>query len=219
MDLKRRRRAIYTGMSPYFDDDALLAALQLWQDEYSDKPKFAFTEFLIACCTTDELKALRGEILRSIFNAMELPDSMLLEDPLRSVNTKVERFSKHGAAENDADESLNNNTILFISFFESLLAKTHGEEAEAIRAFVAKQSEKLKIAKTNKIALVNWLNHREKKLSLRYDLTTLRQLISFAYIALSEYKGPVKAEQMLTQTTQEVQKIASELQVNLADFL
>ena len=214
MDLKLRRRAIYTGMSPYFDDDELLAAMQLWQEIYSDKPKFAFTEFLIDCCKTKELKAKRSEILRSIFHAMDLPESMLLEDPLRVVNTKAEMFTTKSSP-----EPADNTTIIFVSFFESLLNKTHGEETDALRTFVVSQSEKLKIGKVQKSDLISWLNQREQTLSLRYELPIFRQLINFAYVALCEYKGPVKADQLLSQTMREAQEEASALQVNLHDFL
>jgi hypothetical protein len=211
MDLKLRRRAVYTGMSPYFDDAELMAALQLWQTSYSDKPKFAFTEFLSVCCNTKELKAQRNNILSSIFKAMELPENLLLADPIDETSETISKATKKVVADPTTD--------LFAFFFESLLNKSNEEEADAIRAFVKKRSEKLKLDPLQKKGLLDWLTHESDKLILKYDLLTLRQLINFAYIAICEYKGPVKADQLLAQTIKETKPLADEAQINLHDFL
>ena len=211
MDLKLRRRAIYTGMSPYFDDADLLAALHLWQTSYSDKPKHVLAEFLSICCKTEELKAQQNDILSSISQAMKLPENLLFADPIDEISKKINVLAK----KNGADST----TILFALFFESLLNKTHEDEIEAIRAFVAKHSAKLNLDQFQKSELFDWLNHEANTLILQYDLQTLRQLINFAYIAICEYRGAPKADQFIAQTIKELESKANEMELNLQDFV
>ena len=211
MDLKLRRRAIYTGMSPYFDDADLLAALHLWQTSYSDKPKHVLAEFLSICCKTEELKAQQNDILSSISQAMKLPENLLFADPIDEISKKINVLAK----KNGADST----TILFALFFESLLNKTNEEEVDTIRAFVAKHSAKLKLDQFQKNDLLEWLSRESDSLTLQYDLQTIRQLINFAYIAMSEYKGPTKAEQLLALTVKEIEPTASEMHINVRDLL
>ncbi len=211
MDLKLRRRAVYTGMSPYFDDTDLLTALHLWQTSYSDKPKFALSEFLSICCKTKELKAQQNNILSSIYKAMELPEYLLFADPIDETSKKINVLAKKKRADP--------TTVLFALFFESLLNKTHEDEVEAIRAFVAKHSAKLKLDQFQRSELFDWLNHETHTLTLHYDLQTLRQLINFAYIAIVEYKGAAKADQFVAQTIKDIELIASDMQISVQDFM
>lgn len=211
MDLKLIRRAIYTGMSPYFDDADLLAALRLWQTSYSDKPKDALAEFLNVCCKTEELKAQQNNILSSISQAMKLPGSLLFADPIDEISKKINVLAR----KKEADPT----TILFVFFFESLLNKTNEDEVDTIRTFVAKHSAKLKLDQFHKNELFEWLNRETNTLTLQYDLQTLRQLINFAYIAISEYKGPAKADQLLTKTIKDIEPMANEMKINVQDLL
>lgn len=211
MDVKLRRRAVYTGMSPYFDDADLLDALHLWQTSYSDKPKLALAEFLSICCKTEELKAQQNNILSSISQAMELPENLLFADPIDEISRKINVLAK----KNGADST----TVLFTLFFESLLNKANEDEVDTIRAFVAKHSAKLKLDQFQKNDLLEWLSRESDSLTLHYDLQTIRQLINFAYIAMSEYKGPTKAEQLLALTVKEIEPTASEMHINVRDLL
>jgi hypothetical protein len=108
---------------------------------------------------------------------------------------------------------------IFTLFFECLLNKTHEQEAGAIRAFVTEHSKQLKLDLLQKKGLSDWLTHHSNTLTLTYDLPTFRQLISFAYIAICEYRGPVKADQFLAQTIKEMKPMAEKMQINLHDFL
>lgn len=211
MDLKLRRRAVYTGMSPYFDDADLLTALHLWQTSYSDKPKLALSEFLAVCCKTNELKAKQNDILSSIANAMKLPENLLFADPIDEISKKINVLAKKKRADP--------TTLLFISFFESLLNKVNEDEVDALRAFVAKHSTKLKLDQFHKDELSDWFSRKTNTLTLQYDLQSIRQLINFAYIAMSEYKGPAKADQLIAQVIKEVEPIANEMQINVRDLL
>lgn len=213
MDLKLRRRAIYTGMRPYFEDEALLDALKLWQEKYSNTPKFAFTEFLSVCCQTKELRQQRSSILSSIFKSMDLPEHQLLADPFDEANSEVvitTPTNKH-----DVD----NDTLVFMRFFEVLFNKVSDKEALTIRASIIKNTAKLSIDGRRKVVLQDWLDKKLERLEYGYELTVIRQIINFAYIAMCENFGPVKADQVLAQAIKETEAIASQHDVKLYDFL
>jgi hypothetical protein len=222
MDLKLRRRALYTAMRPYFDDAELLAALQLWQDSYSDKPKFAFTEFLSVCCKTKELRSQRTSILSAIFKAMDLPEAQLLPDPLGvHVDADTGKMSMQAKETETAQKApiANQSTKIFVHFFELLLSQLGDSEALGVRVFVIKHSEQLAMSMIQKNMLSDWLEKKIPTLSIEYELAILRCLVNFAYIVLCEYKGPVKADQLLAKTIKNAEPLANQLQVNVHDFL
>jgi hypothetical protein len=213
MDLKLRRRAIYTGMRPYFEDDALLEALKLWQEKYSNTPKFAFTEFLSVCCQTKELRQQRSSILSSIFKAMDLPEHQLLKDPFDELNNEVVIATQTNKLEID------HYTLVFMKFFEMLFNKVSDKEALVIRASIINNSKKLTIDGRRKVFLQDWLDKKVERLEYGYELSVIRQVVNFSYIAMCEYFGPVKADQLLAQAIKETEATASQYDVKLHDFL
>lgn len=211
MDLKTRRRAIYTGMRPYFDDAALLEAIHLWQLKYSDKPKFAFTEFLSECCQEKSMRAQRTNILSSIFKALDLPEKDLLPDPFDVTNSMLEStVTGHGCDE---------TTTVFVHLFEQLLAALSEKEALAVRLYVLNQLKALQVDELRKTLLRDWLDKRASALPLSYALPVMRQLVNFAYIALCELMGPVKADQLLAQVMRSSDEFAKQMEVSLHEFL
>lgn len=212
MDLKLRRRAIYTGMRPYFEDEALTEALQLWQSNFSDSPKFALTEFLSACCKTKELRQQRSRILISIFKSMDLPADELLEDPL---DNKSEIQIAASVNNLDVDDC----TLVFMRLFELLFKKLLEKEALSVRASIIKGCVHLAIDARRKAVLQDWLDEKVPHLEYAYALVEIRQVINFAYIGMCEIFGPVKADQVLAQVIKETEVMATQHNVQLCDFL
>lgn len=209
-ELKNRRRAIYTGLRPYFDDVELIAVVKLWEEKYSAKPKYAFTEFLSVICQNKSLKAQRTSILSSILAAVDLPLNQLLPDPFdenQEITTKV----------NDVASTQINE--VFAVFMQNLLQKVSESQEAGVRAFVVTHSEKLTIDLRRKAHLKGWLEKKDASLSVNYDLATIRKVVNFSYVALCEYLGPVKTDQMLAQTIKDTEPFAKEHAVNLHDFL
>lgn len=212
MDLKLRRRAIYTGMRPYFDDATLLEAMHLWQIKYSDKPKFAFTEFLSECCQDKALRAQRTNILSSIFKALDMPERELLPDPFDIGQDQLIHLS---AVEKICDDT----TILFVHFLDNLLKLLADKEALGVRIYILNQFPNLRLDELRKAFLRDWLDKRASKLPVTYELNVMRQLINFAYVAMCELKGPVKADQLLSQAIKSSEEFAKQMEIPLHDFL
>lgn len=212
MDLILRRRAIYTGLRPYFDDASLLEAIHLWQIKYSDKPKFAFAEFLSECCQDKALRAQRTNILSSIFKALDLPEHALLPDPF---TIGLDDLADQSPTEKICDDT----TILFVHFLDNLLKSLSEKDALYVRIHILNQFPSLRLDELRKAYFRDWLNHKLPKLPVSYDLAAMRQLINFSYVAMCELMGPVKADQLLAQGIKASEELAMQMEIPLHDFL
>ena len=212
MDLVLKRRALYTGLRPHLNDEELVTALKLWQLEYSEKPKFAFTAFLAVITNTEKLRRQRTRILSSLLRAMELSEVDLLADPYSELSKQYE-FITENVMEED-------HTIdVFIVFFEKLQVKMDEKDALGVRAYIIQNVKKLNLNTRTTMQLTEWINKESSVLKGRYNLSSLRQVINLAYVAMCQLKGPVKTDQLLSQTIRDVEAFANEKQVNLHDLL
>jgi hypothetical protein len=199
-------------MRPYFDDAALMEAIHLWQIKYSDKPKFAFTEFLSECCQDKALRTQRTNILSSIFKALDLPERELLPDPFDIGQEHLASFAQ-------TDKICDDSTILFVHFLDNLLKLLAEQEALGVRIYMLNQFPSLRLDELRKAFLRDWLDKKSAKLPVSYELATMRLLINFAYVAICELKGPVKADQLLAQAIKSSDELAKQMEVSLHDFL
>lgn len=213
MDLIFRRRAIFTGMRPYFDDQKLLNAINLWQSEYSHKPKFALSVFVARCCDSELLKSERAKILKAIFMALELSPDDLLPDPL--IALKQEKTSSGENAK--VDES--HQTTVFIKLLQQLFAKFNQADEKSIRGFVIKHLAEVKTDKMRLMYIRDWLNMSAETLEGQHDLDVLQKLVNLCYMAICELAGPVKADQLLGLAIKETEPLAIGIGFRLHDLL
>lgn len=212
MDIKLRRRAIYTGLRPYLNEVTLLDAMHLWQSKYSDKPKFAFAEFLSECCQNKALRAQRTNMLSSIFKALDMPERELLPDPFDEVLSQPTDLTPE---ELIAD----NKTIVFSNLFDHLLALLTDKQAMEVRVSLLKALASLPLDVRRKVDLREWLDKKSSNLAMSYALSDIRQLMNLAYVAICELVGPVKADQLLNQAMHASTEMARKMEVSLHEFL
>lgn len=212
MDLIQRRRAIYTGLRPFFNDMELTNALALWEQDFSQKPKFALNVFIARCCNTPELKEKRGEILRAVIYAMDLPLDRLLPDPQQLFESDAE----YKAAVN---HRLDNETAVFVVLLTALLKQFDYATQGGIRNFLVENLHKLKLEARSAQRIREWLSGQSTQLAANYKIEVLQQLVNITYIVMCQYAGPVKADQLLAQALKEVEPEARSRNVSLQDFL
>ncbi len=211
MELVLRRRAIYTGLRPYFDDHELLSLIKVWQDDFSHKPKFALSVFVSRCCNTPELKENRAKILGSIFMAMDAPPSELLPDPLEDLKA-ADKASILGF-END------NKTTVFINLLQQIFMNFDEAEEKKIRRILVDQLNQLDTDNRRLMHMQQWLLEKTTALAANYKIEDLQKLIHFTYVAMCEAAGPVKADQYLAQAAKETESYAQKLNFKLHDLL
>jgi hypothetical protein len=213
MDLIFRRRAIFTGMRPYFDDHTLLDAINLWQSEYSQKPKFALSVFVARCCNSEVLKSERAKILKAIFMALELSPDELLPDPFVALQQQ-KTLSSENAEAHEAYQ-----TTVFIKLLQQLFAKFNKDDEKSIRGFVIKHLAELETDKMRLMYIRDWFTMSAGTLEGQHDLAVLQKLVNLCYMAMCELAGPVKADQFLGLAIKETEPLANEIGFRLHDLL
>jgi len=212
MELTLRRRAIYTGLRPYFDDESLLNAINLWQEEYSQKPKFALSVFIARCCDTAQLKIDRPKILGAIFMAMDLASDELLPDPLVELNA-------NNVFQPGIKQAQDHKTKVFTTLLQQILLKFNKDDVKHIRKFLVDHLHEVKTDKVRLMYIREWLTSNTHTLDGTYDLDVLQQLINLGYVAMCQSVGPVKADQYLAQSIKETEPLSMELGFKLHDLL
>lgn len=213
MDLVLKRRAVYTGLKPFLSANEMAPALSLWETEFSSKPTYALASFVTRCCTTDELRRIRTQILSAIIAALESPESLLLSDP----GSQVGRLTM-----SDADSYqvvLDAKNSIFIALSSRLWAAVDEITEKSIIDFILRNLSHLKLNSEHAGNLKDWFINRNAAFPCNFELATLQKLINLNYIALCEYYGPVKADRLLSQATHAVEPEAMQLQFNLHDLL
>lgn len=213
MELIIRRRAIFTGMRPYFDDHKLLSAINLWQAEYSHKPKFALSVFVARCCDSEVLKSERAKILKAIFMALELSPDDLLPDPLIALKQEKSAANKNA----EADEA--HQTTVFIQLMQQLFAKFSKADEKHIRDFMIKHLAEFKMDKMRLMYIRDWLTMNAETLEGQHDMDVLQKLVNLCYMAICEQAGPVKADHFLGLAIKETEPLAIDVGFRLHDLL
>lgn len=212
VELTLRRRAIYTGMRPYFDDEKLLSAINLWQTEYSQKPKFALSVFIARCCDSPELKDERAKILKSIFMALELAPDALLPDPF--VELKPANKALATAATDNPQQ-----TVMFVTLLNQLFIKFNKVDEKQIRDSVLELLGEVKTDRMRMMYIREWFAKNTQTLEGQFDLDVLQKLVNICYMVMCQQLGPVKADQYLAQAIKETEPLASEAGFKLHDLL
>ncbi|MFL9710009.1 hypothetical protein [Methylobacillus sp. Pita1] len=212
MDIVLRRRAILTGLRPFLSDEELLPAVALWEREYAGQPVFALSGFIAKCCTRPALKAQRGQMLRAVIGAMELPERQLLSDP--------------GAREGDAETaqrttslSADDKTSMFAVLLQAMLLLIEPALQGAVRNRLLQQLDKQKFEGVRQQVLQEWLAGHNATLTHSYSLDLLRSFINQAYVAMCEALGPVKADQLLAQAIRQAEIQGYHLSFRVHDLL
>lgn len=212
MDLVQRRRAVYTGLRPFFNDLEISNALIVWEHEFSQKPTFALNVFIARCCTTPELKEKRGEILRAVISAMDLPLNQLLPDPQKVVRTEAELKA-------DANHQLDPVTSAFVALITAMLSRYDFSTQGGVRNFVIDNLGKINLDAHSSQRMREWLSGQSTYLAANYKVEVLQKLVNLAYVAMCEYAGPVRTDRNLSLALKEVEPEAKRNKVNLRDFL
>jgi hypothetical protein len=141
-----------------------------------------------------------------------MPERELLPDPF---DIDQDQLIKLAPAEKICDDT----TIVFVHFLDNLLKLLTDKEALGVRIYLLNQFPNLRLDELRKAFLRDWLDKRASKLPVSYELNVMRQLINFAYVAMCELKGPVKADQLLSQAIKSSDELAKQMEIPLHDFL
>ncbi|MGY1490073.1 hypothetical protein ACW4YW_11710 [Methylobacillus pratensis] len=212
MDIVLRRRAIFTGLRPFLNDEELLPAVALWEREYAGQPVFALSGFIARCCTRPALKAQRGQMLRAVIGAMELPEGQLLPDPGAQSGSVA-------TAQRTTSLSADDKTSMFVILLQAMLLLVDPALQGAVRNRLLQQLDRQKFEGVRQQELHEWLAGHNPALPHSYSLDLLRSFINQAYVVMCEALGPVRADQLLAQAIRQAEIQGQHLSFKVHDLL
>lgn len=198
-DKVTRRRAVVTGLSPFMDQEALLKALQHWEQHYANSPRFTLQKFVAEIAREGSMQAQRSSMLLSLVKAMHLPLESLLPDPVAVIGENEE--AQESIAVSAAFTLIMNNLV------KRIPAAAHYQFCQDLLGSLAHPRLGSELIR----ALEDWLG---KDRPLRIPPSSpliLRALVNRAYVLLCERLGPVEADQLLAQVVNTCQRARPDL--------
>lgn len=195
-----RRRAIYQGLCSILSEKKALAAIKIWQAEFSDKPVYALQQYITRLGEEFELQISRNEIQRTLINALGLNPVELPADPL--TNDDIEKPYLI-ASEVTA--------IVFSNLLSSFLhnANIHDQNvALNIRHGVTEGITKLHIAAKKNEQLQSMLLEPSKDIILDgCTVDQMKKILHLVYVQLCKCLGPVATDEMLSEAIRLAEKL------------
>lgn len=210
-DISRRRRAIYMGLKQYLEGDDLLNALCIWQQHYSQLPKFAITNFVRHITKDTSLADSRAAIHLSLTSSLMLNEDSLGRDPL----TDMRRYlgSRRGNSEAEAilggsaaapanttsrSDDIQVFEILMNSFFTGI-ADSYQTAVADVRSALLRRLPELIQDPIQLLAVSDWLQNGGQTLQANLNAGQLQQILHAAYVVTCDRLGPVRADQCLSR--------------------
>ena len=206
-DLHNRRRAIYTGLHPYLSRDMLKRALEHWEEHYSRSPRFALQRFVHEICQLADLHQRRSDIYLNLVQAMNMPADSLLDDAI------VNRDN------NPADKATSKQLRTFDQLLERFLEQLDSKTGQQLRLDLLTRLRQDQVPESILNALQRRLLDGERLDTLPAPVETLRGIVNHAYVLLTQYQGPVHADQVLQKATGALREAHPELTDALAALL
>lgn len=204
-DISLRRRAIYTGLKPFLEEDALHDALLFWEERYAAAPRFTLQRFVAELCREGELRTRRSAVLLSLVQAMSLPVSSLLPDPLQRSSPTPNASALQ--------------TVAFEALVNALLEESGQSQHYSLRLDLLASLDPRRLPPPVCRALQHWLGNKSTLNLPGCDPDILRALVNRIYVILCERAGPVVADRMLACSVETVTRRQPELSPVLAMLL
>lgn len=189
----RRKRAIYTGLHPYLNDDQLMNALILWETRYANADGFSVRYFVADLIEQVHPGAESKRLLLHLVSCLSKPVSELMPDPSAALENYKKQHQIHTTA-NYAIPVLEAFQLFIVKWLQQLDKST---ASHAVRE-VAVGLEHLPIAEDLSNRVSEWLLRRIDRIRLPHvDTKDLRQVVNAFYVAICEDLGPVKTDASL----------------------
>ncbi|ACL71310.1 conserved hypothetical protein [Thioalkalivibrio sulfidiphilus HL-EbGr7] len=200
-ELRRRRRAIYTGLCSLMDEAAAREGLGLWEREFSDKPVYALHDFLARICRQAGQEARRGELHRALVRALSLDEADLAPDPGPSDRGAVPAASASPPPPAGA-------MTVFESMYGTIMEGLVQRQVETgVRVRVLQRLVGLGLPAGLRGQVTDWITGEASQLPQAVGLEGLRGLLHLTYVAACEEVGPVSADRLLAEAVRVTEKL------------
>ncbi|MFZ5755392.1 MAG: hypothetical protein ACOY3X_00645 [Pseudomonadota bacterium] len=201
MSLENRRRAVYTALIEFLNEDALWEALTLWEDNYSADAAFSVQKFLSEILDTPALRAQRVRILQTMVKMLSAPPASLLPDPREQL--LVHRM-RRGKAASSAANSRDPVVGACASLLHRILRGLDTDTRLKMRLFLLERLERSGIPLATRTAVQAWLSEQTRLTLGGAGPGEMQRLLNLAYMGLCEYIGPVAADAALSRALKQL---------------
>ena len=207
MNPSQKRKAVEEALMPFIHGKTLANALILWDEKYAHQPTFALQHFLRELCNDLEIAHMRSRMLQALVSTF----SSMQDD--RSSRT-VHPSPTKAAIKSNSKIGSSPILLMFMALVEQLIDAPGGDTSTRIRLYVLENLTKVPLPTHERWAFHGWLNQMAPLTGTTPTINTMQQVINLAYVALCEYLGPIKADQLLQHTVSRVQKAHPTTNVN-----
>lgn len=211
--LTDKRRAVFTGLKPFMPREELMEALHHWEVHYADRPRFTLQRFVADICQDDPLRARRSDILLSLVQAMNMPASALLPDPL---NGQPLRRMPSTPTEGNARSA----RAAFCALMDTLIKSVPLQHRHNVRLDLLASIDSRQWPRELVSSLQAWLGHDSRPLEVPEVAEELLQaLVNRTYVVLAERLGPVEADHLLAAALRQTRLVNPALDETLTRLL
>jgi len=206
----RRRRAVYTALRPFMEEDQALEALLLWEARFAEGPVYALHGFVSEVCRLGALASRHGEIYRSLMRALTQDEGTLQADPAPRMELYAKGRATPAAAPAQAPVRDCAHIVVFVAVSDALLGaleERDSERAFKVRVDVMDRLNEMRLPPRQAQAVNRWLMQQGSDLPCELEEAVLQDLLHRLYVRGCELFGPVQVDQALAEATRRAQAL------------
>jgi len=201
-DIVRKKRALYTGLSPYLDGTDLMKVLAHWEANYSNSATFSVRYFISDISKVIGRKIDTKKILINVVSSLNKPESELLPDP----NIALKRYKQSQNIPNTIGQYKIQEAEAFELLIEKWLNLVKPKDLEQITRSVSRALPHADLQNDFIMLISRWLNTDENfKCPSYVEAEDLRILTNLFYQGFCEVLGPVTADELLNEAVTRLQ--------------
>lgn len=208
MNPRQKRIAVEQALANYISGPILARALLLWDEKYAQQPTFALQHYLRELCAQGELVHLRSRLLQALVQSFSSLQDNLQANQLRTSTARRKQLQAQAQLRSSPEMAA------FMDLVDNLISNAGDELSTRVRFYTLENLPALRIASNERWALHAWLSQINPLIEAALPLAAMQQVINLVYVALCEYLGPVRTDQLLQDAVSNTQRLHPDYNVS-----
>jgi len=187
----RQRRALYTVLQEWLDENTLLQALQVFEDQFQGKPSVAMHDYLTRIAPLYKGKVEAKTLRRNLMALLVRSDQQLAPDPL----PQLQRFRATQAPDSSlgAQFKPSADQLALHKLISAMMGKVAFGQRKQLHTHIASQL-KTRFRNGSYDLLAQYMLSDNPQYLAGFDDRALQDFLSLIYVAACEVLGPVDAD-------------------------
>ncbi|MBD3669457.1 MAG: hypothetical protein HUJ29_01695 [Gammaproteobacteria bacterium] len=208
-EMTRMRQAVYTALLPFFETNALLEAIWLWEEEYATVDDVLIRRFVQEVCT-GEMTIMVNSVQHNLMAHINDGEAPLEDDPYRLMVAYRAGHVDTSSPASTAPESPTENMQLFQTLLTNMNRMLEAENrysAYLVRNYadeaLAEYRGSMSISQINELR--NWMQNNGGDLRHHYSAKQMSSVLHLVYTGACAYFGPKLANDIHGMTIKSVE--------------